>query len=55
MTQIRSRGRGRANATDKRGQGVSEPRRADQPGPRAETLVRGQRGETVGFGSGDYD
>jgi hypothetical protein len=43
MTQIRSceRGRGRADATDRRGHGVSEPGRADQPGPGAETRVRG--------------
>jgi hypothetical protein len=42
MTQIRSRDRGRADATDKQGQGVSEPGRADQPGPGAETRVRGR-------------
>jgi hypothetical protein len=28
------------DATDRRGQGVSEPGRADQSGPRAETRVR---------------
>jgi hypothetical protein len=43
MTQIRSRGRGRADATDKRGQGVSEPGLADQPGPGADARVRGER------------
>jgi hypothetical protein len=42
MAQIRSRGRGRTDATDKRGQGVSEPRWADQLGPWAETRVRGR-------------
>jgi hypothetical protein len=36
------RGRGRADATDWRGQGVSEPGRADQPGLGAETRVRGR-------------
>jgi hypothetical protein len=39
-TQIRSSGR--ADATDKQGQGISEPGRADQPGPGAETWVRGR-------------
>jgi hypothetical protein len=33
---------GRADATDKWGQGVSKPGRADQPGPGAETRVRGR-------------
>jgi hypothetical protein len=45
MTQIRSRGR--ADASDKRGQGVSEPGRADQPGPGAETRVRGREGRRL--------
>jgi hypothetical protein len=31
------------DVADKRGQGVSGPRRADQPGPEAETRVRGKR------------
>jgi hypothetical protein len=35
-------GRGRADAANRRGQGVSEPGRADQPGPEAETRVRGR-------------
>jgi hypothetical protein len=42
MAQIRSRGS--AGAADKRGQGASEPGRADRLGPGAETRVRG-RGE----------
>jgi hypothetical protein len=33
---------GRADATGKQGQGISEPGRADQPGPGAETRVRGR-------------
>jgi hypothetical protein len=33
----------RTNVTDRRGQGVSEPGRADQSGPRAKTRVRGKR------------
>jgi hypothetical protein len=41
MTQIRSRGR--ADVIDRRGQGISEAGRADQPGPGAETRVRGER------------
>jgi hypothetical protein len=47
MTQIRScrraHERGRADATDKRGQGVSEPGQADQPGPWAEARLRGRK------------
>jgi hypothetical protein len=47
MAQIRSRkrarGRGRADATDKRGQGASEPGRTDQPGPEAGTRVKGKK------------
>ena len=39
-TQIRLCGR--TDATDKRGQGVSELGRADQSGPGAETRVRGR-------------
>jgi hypothetical protein len=39
--QIRSHGR--ADAADERGQGVSGPGRADQPGPEAETRGRGKR------------
>jgi hypothetical protein len=42
MTQIRSRGHRRVDTTDKWGQGVSEIGRADQPGPGAETQVRGR-------------
>jgi hypothetical protein len=43
MARIRSRGRGHADATDRRGQGVSEPGRTDQPGPGAGARVRGNR------------
>jgi hypothetical protein len=42
MNQIRSRGRERADATDRRGQGINKPGRADQPGPGAETRMRGR-------------
>jgi hypothetical protein len=41
MAQIRSRVH--VDAANKRGQGVSGPARADQPGPEAETRVRGKR------------
>jgi hypothetical protein len=41
----RARRRERADATDRRGQGVSEPGRADQSGPAARARVRGERGE----------
>jgi hypothetical protein len=43
MARIRSRRRGHADAADRRGQGVSEPGRARQPGLEAETQVRGKR------------
>jgi hypothetical protein len=39
---IRSCGRGRVDVTDRRGRGVSEPGRADQPGPAAGVRVRGR-------------
>jgi hypothetical protein len=44
MTRIKSRGRGRAGAADKQGQGTSEPGRADRPGLEAEAWVRGREG-----------
>jgi hypothetical protein len=48
---IRSRGRGRADAADRRGQGISKPGRADQPGPEAERQVRGrERGGWIWIG-----
>jgi hypothetical protein len=40
VAQIRSFGR--ADVADKRGQGISRPGRADQPGPEAKARVRGR-------------
>jgi hypothetical protein len=40
----RAHGRRRADAADKRGQGVSGSGWADRPGPEAEARVRGERG-----------
>ena len=42
--EIRSRGRARASAADKRGQGISGSGWADRPGPGAEARVRGREG-----------
>jgi hypothetical protein len=40
----RTHKRGRTDAADRRGQGVSEPGRAHQPGPAAGARVRGKIG-----------
>jgi hypothetical protein len=38
--------------TDRRGRGVSEPGRADQPGPAAGARVRGERGAVISRSEG---
>jgi hypothetical protein len=47
-----TRGRGRAGAADKRGQGTSELGRADRPGLEAEARVRGREGAVISWSKG---